>query len=339
MLKRLTIISLFLISASTIANAQLVCDGKQIFTQKVCAGDAVSIDEKALFELVAEYRASQKLPSSNLSLSLSKLANRHLIDITTNLKAFTHSWSDCAYDIKDEKTWHCITDSPKRLNSGYNGQGYETLYVTTELKANIKTVLDAWKKSTIHNSIITNQGMFKDLVWEEIGVAVNGNYACLWFGTPKKALPFSKESTGLGITYDQIISGLTRIVPLKQESSTVESMKWKGVSADKTISMDVYGTKKDISEATMSVTAKLQAGGELSKQNLNVLITLLKNAFPTWPDRESWLQSSLMEIGTNNSVVKTKVLGKNLVEMKYGAGGAIVLQVMPRSAVRAIEIN
>ncbi|MBK6751487.1 MAG: hypothetical protein IPG67_16210 [Acidobacteria bacterium] len=339
MLKRLIIIGLFLISASTISVAQSVCDGNQIFSQKDCLGDAVSTVEKALFDLVADYRSSKKLPSSKLSLSLSKLANRHLIDITTNLKAFTHSWSNCLYDIKDEKTWHCIIDSPRRLNSGYLGQGYETLYVTSELKANVKTALDAWKKSTLHNSIITNQGMFKDLPWEEIGVAVNGNYACLWFGTPKKALPFSEQSTGLGITYDQIISGLTSIVPLKQESSTVESTKWKGMSADKTVSMDVYGTKRDISEAKMSITAKLQAGGELSKQNFNVLMTLLKNAFPTWPDRESWFQGSLKEIGMNNSVVKTKVLGKNHVEMKYGAGGAIVLQIMPRSAVRAIEID
>lgn len=339
MLQRLIIIGFFLFMTAIFATAQKPCDGKQLFTQNDCAGDSVSAEEKALFDLVTEYRTSKNLSASKLSVPLSKLANRHLIDITVNLKAFTHSWSDCPYDIKDEKTWPCIVDSPKRMNSGYSGQGYETLYVTTELKADVRTVIEAWKKSTLHNSIITNQGTFKDLVWDEIGVAVNGNYACLWFGTPKKTLAFSPESPGLGITYDEIIAGLSSIVALRQESSTVESTKWLGRSADKTIALEVNGTKKDVTEAKMSVTAKLLPDGKLSEQNLNVLTTLLKNAFPSWPDRDAWLQTTLKAIGANISVVKTKVLGKNHVEVSSGAGGTIVLQIIPKSAVRAVEVD
>lgn len=339
MLKSLFIVGLVLISADKYANAQTSCDGKQIFTQNICAGDSVSSEEKALFDLVSEYRSTKGLPATKLSVSLSKLANRHLIDITVNLKAFTHSWSNCPYDIKDENTWPCILDSPKRLNIGYSGQGYETLYVTTELKANIQTALETWKKSALHNSIITNQGNFKDLVWDEIGVAVNKNYACLWLGTPKKTAALSAGSSGLGITYDQVISGLTGIVDLKQASSTVESTKWLGRSADKTIEFEVNGTKKDISEAKMSITAKLLSDGNLSQQNFNVFSTLLKNAFPTWSERDAWMGSTLKAIGANSSVVKTKVLGKNHVEIRAGVSGTVVLQIMPKSAVRAVEID
>lgn len=320
-------------------HAQAECDGKQIFSEKACAGDNVTADEKSLFDLVTSYRSSNGLPVSKLSTSLSKLANRHLIDIKVNLRYFTHSWSNCPYDIKDEKTWSCIIDAPVRLNSGYEGQGYETIYVTSEKTAKVSNALESWKRSSLHNSIITNQGMFKDLPWDEIGVAVDGSYVALWFGTPKKAGSMGSEGAGLGITYEQIVAGLSRIVVIKQESTTIEATKWQGSSADKKITMEIFGTKKDVTEAKLSVTARLEADRSLSPRSFNVLVTLLKNAFPGWPDREAWLLSSLKAIGANTSAERTKIIGKNVVEIRHGAGGSIVMQLIPQSAKRAIEID
>ena len=332
MIRHLIVVLLFLAAPLVATGAQTVCDGTKVFTEKVCPGDNLSPDEKALYDLVIKYRATKGLAAPKLSTPLSLLANRHLIDIKSNLKSFTHSWSNCPYDIKDDKTWHCISDAPKRLKTGYNGTGYETLYVTAETKANINLALDKWKGSTLHNSIITNQGMFKDRPWDEIGVSVDGNYAALWFGTPAKA-------ASIGVSYDQVIAGLTQIVALKQETAAGTATKWQGSSADKKIRMEIAGTKSDISEAKMAVTAKLEADGQLSSQNYLVLSTLLKNVFPAWTDRDIWLQTSLKMIGANNSAERTKVIGKNLVEAKYGSGGAIVLQIVPQTAKRAIEIN
>lgn len=339
MIRNLIILGMLISAGPTIIYAQAACDGKQIFTEKVCAGDNVTADEKSLFELVAMYRSSNGLPAAKLSTALSKLANRHLIDIKVNIRSFTHSWSNCPYDIKDEKSWPCVIDAPNRMNSGYLGQGYETLYVTSEKIAKVSNALESWKKSSLHNSIITNQGMFKDLAWEEIGVAVDGSYVALWFGTPKKARSMGSEGSGLGITYEQVVAGLSKIVAIKQESTTIEATKWQGSSPDKKIKMEIFGTKKDVSEAKLSVTAKLEADKSLSSNSFNVLATLLKNAFPSWPDREAWLQSSLKAIGANNSAERTKVIGKNLVEVRHGAGGSIVLQLLPQAANRAIEIN
>lgn len=339
MIRNLIILGILISAGPAIIHAQAVCDGKQIFIEKVCAGDTVTADEKSLFELVAMYRSSNGLPAAKLSTALSKLANRHLIDIKVNIRSFTHSWSNCPYDIKDEKTWPCVIDAPNRMNSGYLGQGYETLYVTSEKIAKVSNALESWKKSSLHNSIITNQGMFKDLAWEEIGVAVDGSYVALWFGTPKKAGSMGSEGSGLGITYEKVVAGLSRIVAIKQESTTIEATKWKGSSPDKKIKMEIFGTKKDVSEAKLSVTAKLETDKSLSSKSFNVLATLLKNAFPSWPDREAWLQSSLKAIVANNSAERTKVIGKNLVEVRHGAGGSIVLQIVPQTANRAIEIN
>lgn len=339
MFRNLIILGLLINAGQAMVLAQAACDGKQIFTEKACAGDNVMADEKSLFEMVAMYRSSNGLPAAKLSTALSKLANRHLIDIKVNIRSFTHSWSNCPYDIKDEKTWPCVIDAPARMNSGYLGQGYETLYVTSEKIAKVSNALDSWKKSTLHNSIITNQGMFKDLAWEEIGVAVDGSYVALWFGTPKKAGSMGSEGSGLGITYEQVVAGLSKIVAIKQESTTIEATKWQGTSPDKKIKMEIFGTKKDVSEAKLSVTAKLEADKSLSPKSFDVLATLLKNAFPSWPDREAWLLSSLKAIGANSSVERTKIIGKNLVEIRHGAGGSIVLQIVPQAANRAIEIN
>lgn len=44
--------------------------------------------------------------------------------------------------------------------------------------------LDAWKKSDLHNSIILNLGMFEKMQWDEVGIAIDGEYASLWFGHP-----------------------------------------------------------------------------------------------------------------------------------------------------------
>lgn len=332
MIRHSIIVLLFLAASVVGFKGQTPCDGTKVFTEKVCDGDIVSPDEKALYDLVIKYRATKGLAAPKLSNALSMLANRHLIDIKSNLKSFTHSWSNCPYDIKDDKTWHCISDAPKRLGTGYSGKGYETLYVTAETKANINLALDKWKGSTLHNSIITNQGMFKDLAWDELGISVVGNYAALWFGTPARA-------TSIGVSYDQVIAGLSSIVALNQEKATGSETKWQGMSADKKIKVQIAGTRSDISEAKMAVTAKLEADGQVSSQNYRVLSTLLKNVFPAWTDRDSWLQTSLKMIGANNSAERTKVIGKNLVEAKYGSGGAIVLQIIPQTAKRAVELD
>lgn len=339
MIRILIILGVLISADPAVIHAQAACDGKQIFTEKACAGDTVTADEKSLFDLVSIYRSSIGLPTAKLSTALSKLANRHLIDIKVNIRSFTHSWSNCLYDIKDEKTWPCVIDAPTRMNSGYAGQGYETIYVTSEKIAKVNNALESWKKSSLHNSIITNQGMFKDISWDEIGVAVDGSYVALWFGTPKKVDSMGSEGSGLGITYEKVIAGLSGVVRIKQESTTIEATKWQGSSPDKKIKLEIFGTKKDVTEAKLSVTAKLEDDRRLSQKSFNVLATLLKNAFPSWPDREAWLQGSLKAISANNSAERTKIVGKNVVELRYGAGGSVVMLIIPQTAKRAIEIN
>ena len=96
-------------------NSQSECTKAQIFSSRSCAGDSVSPTEKQLYDLLIKYRTAYGRPAIPLSNALSLVANRHLLDLTQNVRVFTHSWSNCPYDISDQYTWPCIADAPKRL--------------------------------------------------------------------------------------------------------------------------------------------------------------------------------------------------------------------------------
>lgn len=335
---RLAIVLTALVSQDYFAQSNS-CVGPQIFKSSMCDGDSVSADEKALFEIVNKYRAANGRAELRLSEPLSKVANRRMLDLRQNLKVLTHSWSNCSYDVKDEKTWPCVTDAPKRLNSGYGGQGYETLFRTALGRALPVSALDAWKKSPLHNSIILNLEAFKDLEWEEFGVAIDGQFAALWFGNsagPAKKLGI--DAAGLGVSYDQAVKGLAKLLTIDQTSSTIQNNRWQGFSPDRRIKLEIYGTKKEISEANLGITIKLEPDNTLAPKNRLAVITLLRNVFPEWQDRDAWFDSSVSSILADNSASRTKLVRKITVELRSVAGNSLSLEIRPESKPKYIEI-
>jgi uncharacterized protein YkwD len=144
-------------------------------TPKVPANFCISAEEKALFELINEYRASQGLPTLTLSKSLSYVAKLHVKDMV-KMKKLTHSWSDCNYDKKPD----CMWKRPEKYTS-YTSNGYEAAYYHSKA-ATAKEALEAWKKSPAHNSMLVNIGMWKPVEWKAMGVAIEGQYAATWTG-------------------------------------------------------------------------------------------------------------------------------------------------------------
>ena len=314
------------------AHAQENCAGGQIFTAAACAGDGNSADEKALLELVNKYRAANGRAALPLSASLSKLGNRRMLDLRHNVKRLSHSWSNCPYNMADEKTWPCVIDAPKRLNSGYSGQGYETLYYTSTGTVSPGTALDAWKKSSLHNSIILNQDVFKNMVWDEIGIAIDGQFAALWFGYPGSDLKVAKDNViGIGVSYDQAVAGLSKLLSIEQASTTVNTAIWEGFSSDKKIKLEISGTRKDISEANVAITVRLDPTGKLDPEKKLVLAKLLKNCFPEWPDIETWIDTSINMIAQNPTAWRTKVVRKIAIDMKADGGNSLKISIKPQS--------
>ncbi len=331
------ILVLVFVFGPSLSKAQSNCIGGQIFTARSCVGDASSQAESDLFQIVNKYRKANDRPELKLSPSLSMLANRRVLDLKFNMKSLTHSWSNCPYDIKNEKSWKCVIDSPTRLNTGYKGQGYETLYRTASGRANPTLAVQAWSKSPLHNSIILNLSMFKDMAWDEVGVAVDGQFAVLWFGYLGAAPKVGGEAeTGLGVSFDKAVTGLSKILSINQASAQVEANSWKGASADKKIRLEIHGARKDINEAAIAVRMNLDAG-KLSQQSQTAISTLLKNLFPEWADRDAWIASSVAAIGENRSVSKTKLVRKIAVELHADGPNSLTLTVRPESQKNYVD--
>lgn len=330
--------AIVLISALA-AHTQEKCAGETIFTADNCQGDAVSNEESALLDAVNSYRASQGLAPVKISASLSKLGNRRMLDLQLNVKTISHSWSNCRYEVSDEKTWPCLTDSPRRLRSGYTGQGYETLFRAMGRRATAAAALEAWKKSSLHNSIILNRGMFAAMPWEEMGVAIEGEFAALWFGHRMVAGSASPGgASGLGISLEKAIAGLSQTLKIEEVASAAGLRVWTGTSVDKKMKLEISGKTEDIGEAAISLMVRPEKPGTLSPAQRSSFTVLLKNIFPGWADSAAWLDAVIAAMAAS-STGRTKILAGKTAEVSKLDSGGIRLTIKPQPAIRSIEMD
>jgi len=310
--------------------AQANCSGAGLFTEQKCAGDEVSQTEKELFRIINEYRAQNNLPPVALSEPLSFVANRHILDLTINVKYLTHGWSNCPYDIKNEKTWDCVFESPKRLKTNYQGQGFENLYRNLNGNASPQLALEAWKKSPMHNNLILNLDIWKNTKYDAFGVAVSGNYAAVWFGSRgDQQINLGKEIKGLGVSFGKVVDGLTNILSIEKESSLADSEKWVGKSSDNSIKLEIFGKEKDISETTMSFSVRLDKKFQLTPQGRSALSQFLKNLAGNWTVREQWIDAALLKISKTPKSVQTVDVGNKTIQVKINAENYLTVLVKP----------
>jgi hypothetical protein len=307
-----------------------------LFSEKNCAGDTLDAREKELFQLINEYRAQNRLPALVLSDALSIVANRHLLDLNINVKSFTHGWSNCPYDIKNEKTWDCVLNAPKMLGVKYDGNGYENLYRNLTAAATPPLALEAWKKSELHNALILNSNIFKKLKWDGIGIAISSNYAAIWVGA-KESVGNTQQSKGLGISFESVVAGLTKIVPVQVVSQTTTTNKWAGISPDKTITFEVFGRPEDIAEAAVGLSIKLEKNFALNERNKNVLDTFLNNLVPNWSQRESWTQAALKNLLKDRRIIQSSAIGNRFIEMSLSADNVLSVRVKPNNKSAVLQ--
>ncbi len=155
--------------------------------------DALSTEERRLYELIMQHRESLGLPRIPLSSSLTLVAGRHAEDTAKNILPSggpepgtnLHSWSDVPY-YPDHSNARFMWQSPQRLGTAYCGNGYEISgigYPTPE------KALAGWLSSKGHRSVIENQGIWREKDWQAIGVGIayppGGDYRTVyhvWFG-------------------------------------------------------------------------------------------------------------------------------------------------------------
>lgn len=172
-MKKTTLTLLFLL-CHVIAFAQ---------NKKVC----LSEEEYKLYEMIMQYRKTKNLPVIPLSASLTFVAQTHCKDMMENppqQPCNMHSWSNkgkwkpVCY-TSDHKKADLMWSKPSELTK-YKGNGYEiSFWSSNAVRAN--EALQSWKKSSGHNTVIINSGIWKEK-WNAIGIGIVGNYAVVWFG-------------------------------------------------------------------------------------------------------------------------------------------------------------
>jgi hypothetical protein len=315
------------------AAAQKVCSGADIFREKNCAGDELDEDERELFRLINEYRRRNRLREIPLSDKLNLVANRHLLDLNLNLKYLTHSWSDCEFNEKDRSTFKCIFDAPKRFFPDFAGSGYENVYYNSAGKIVPAEVLEAWKKSPLHNSVLLNSGIFKNSRWDIGGIAISGRYAAVWFASTRtgQTRPEAKRAIrGLGISFEEAVKNLTGALSIDNVSETIDSKKWVGTSADKTAVLEIYGRSSEISEGRLAVRVRLQGDGKISGRNRELLGIFLENLAADWKERESWLDASIAKLLSKATLSVSYVYKDALFELGVDKKGFLTLTAAPR---------
>lgn len=166
----------------------------------------LSAKEKELIKLVNDYREQHGKKRLKVSKSLMKVARTHINDLNMNfdihnrpvdargIEGNLHSWSDkgnwtpVVY-TKDGEYSKLMWNKPKEI-AGYNQTGFEVA-VGGVSTLTPQYALERWKQSPGHNDVILSQNGWDDPTPEQakhgltglsnMGVAINGKYACIWF--------------------------------------------------------------------------------------------------------------------------------------------------------------
>lgn len=178
-----TILSLFLLTI--LLSARTAPDP----VNRVC----LASEEKKLYDLIMEYRKEKNLESIPLSAKLTLVAQTHAKDLSENYDPFNgkcnlHSWSkkgkweSCCY-TDDHKKSECMWNKPKEI-AGYASSGYEISYYSGA-GANAADGISGWKVSKGHNQVMINDGIWKQIKWNAIGIGIYKEYGVVWFGELK----------------------------------------------------------------------------------------------------------------------------------------------------------
>lgn len=153
--------------------------------ETICLSEA----EMELYQLLNQYRKEENLPSIQLSNALTKVAQIHVRDLMENYemneKCNMHSWSkegdwtSCCY-TSDHKEASCMWNKPREI-AGYESDGFEIAHWTSS-EATPNGAIEGWKKSSGHNQVMINLGIWKGVTWQAVGVGIYQQYAVIWFG-------------------------------------------------------------------------------------------------------------------------------------------------------------
>lgn len=152
---------------------------------------ALAADERRLAAYVNEERQAEGLPPVALSPTLTHVARTHVRDLMRHRpdrgRCNMHSWSSAG-----DWTPVCFTadmaaargmwNKPRELSRGaYRGYGFEIAFRMPGGVAP-EDAMGGWLESPAHAKVMLEEGSWRGSNWQAMGVAIEGDYAVVWFG-------------------------------------------------------------------------------------------------------------------------------------------------------------
>ncbi len=180
---------------------------------------------------------------------------------------------------------------------------------------------------------------WKSIGFDAFGIAIRGDWASIRFGAPRGGgVNLGREIKGLGVTYEKLVEGLTGKLAIEKESSVGESQKWIGLSADRSIRLEIYGRESDIAETAVGIAAKLGPRSQVNPDSRDTITKFLANIAPDWFGRDKSFNDSLRKLIRNPGVPQTVNIENKTFEMKIGADKALSLTARPNGRTQTIEL-
>ncbi len=177
-----------------------VCNRISAQTTKNIPDDfCISADDNKLLESLNQFLVENGKKKLEYSKSLSYVAKLHVDDLLLNhpdtsicnLSSWSNNgeWTGCCYN-KYVPNQDCMWEKPKELTS-FKYRGYEMAFYFEE-NFNPDTLMQLLLSSNSAIDMLLTKGDYSKKKWVCMGVALNVNYASIWFaqradnaGTPK----------------------------------------------------------------------------------------------------------------------------------------------------------
>lgn len=168
-------------------------------TPPTSATVCLSQPELELTRLLNDHRAAYGLPSVPSSVSLTQVAQAHVVDLHENrpdsgtdsrgLPCTLQSWSDkgiwspVCY-TSDHAYAEGMWNKPREITGNrYPGNGYEIAFSTSPGQpATATEAIASWISSPEHNAVLLEQGVWAGTNWSAMGIGIYEEYAVVWLG-------------------------------------------------------------------------------------------------------------------------------------------------------------
>ncbi len=137
------------------------------------------------------------------------------------------------------------------------------------------------------------------------------------------------EEKTLGVSYVNMMSYLSNMFTMKQESQVQGKDRWMGQTANQLALLELIGDKDDLSSVSLMFGVPNDAPNVVI-ENSAILLRFLKNAVPEWNDSSAWATDALEQIAKNpTQEIKETYNGKVVKMTAIKELGMITVIVKP----------